>query len=96
MQGVSLLICECAYLAENRERARVSYHLCTEDLNRLIEKIRPPYVLPMHLSKNYIGKAVRLYRELKAPDGVEVLRLPEYRTPRPGLPREFGWDLAEG
>ena len=33
MEGVTLLVCECSFLAEDEEKARISRHLCTTDLN---------------------------------------------------------------
>jgi len=94
LQGVTLLICECSYLAAEREKARVSCHLCSRDLNELVRELRPAYLLPMHLSKSYAGRGEELYRELRVPAGVTLLRLPEHLTPRPLLPAEVGWDPA--
>ena len=83
MEGVTLLVCECSFLAEEREKARISRHLCTTDLNYLMERLRPPYVLPMHLSKSYSACTETLYEELHAPPGVTIVRLPEHVAPRP-------------
>jgi ribonuclease Z len=88
LKGVSLLVCECTFLAEDRERARVAYHLCTDDLNALVEELRPDFLLPMHLSKGYIRRSAELYRQLRLPDGVTLLRLPDRVPPRPLLPCE--------
>ncbi|MCM2360015.1 MAG: MBL fold metallo-hydrolase [Geobacteraceae bacterium] len=88
MEGVTLLVCECSFLAAEREKARTSRHLCTDDLNRLMERLRPPFVLPMHLSKSYLGESRRLYQELAPPPGVTILRLPEHLAPRPLLASE--------
>ncbi len=85
---VTLLISECAFLAEDQEKARASWHLCTDDLNHLLERLRPAFVLPMHLSKSYIQQSHRLYEQLIPPPGTTLLRLPEHLTPRPLLPRE--------
>lgn len=87
--GVTLLVCECAFLRRDRDRARASAHLCTSDLNALVDELRPRFLLPMHLSKSYLGRSALLYDELELPAGVTLLRLPEYRTPRPLLPREL-------
>jgi ribonuclease Z len=89
MEGVTLLICECAFLAEERDKAQLSSHLSTIDLNRLVERLRPRFLLPMHFSKCYSGKSRLLYEELKTPPGVALLRLPEHLTPRPLLPGEI-------
>jgi ribonuclease Z len=88
LQGVNLLVCECAYLAAEQEKARSSYHLCSRDLNALLAELRPDFVLPMHLSKVYLGRGEALYRELDLPAGTRLLRLPEHLTPRPLLPSE--------
>ncbi|MGD0844003.1 MAG: MBL fold metallo-hydrolase [Geobacteraceae bacterium] len=88
MQGVTLLVCECTFLAEEQDKARVSFHLSTSDLNRLVEKIRPRFVLPMHFSKSYDGKSRLLYDQLEMPSGVTLLHLPEHLTPRPLLAGE--------
>lgn len=88
MAGVTLLVCECSFLAAERDKARLSCHLCTADLNFLMERLRPTFVLPMHLSKSYLGRSRLLYEELEAPPGVSILRLPEHVAPRPLLPTE--------
>lgn len=85
MAGVTLLVCECSFLAADREKARSSHHLCTADLNYLLERLRPRFVLPMHASKSYLEKGRLLYGELEMPPGVTLLRLPERLTPRPLL-----------
>lgn len=85
MEGVTLLVCECSFLAENAEKARASHHLCTSDINWLVERLRPRFVLPMHLSKTYAGKSSLLYEQFSFPPGVTLLRLPEHVAPRPLL-----------
>lgn len=93
MTGVSLLCCECTFLAADEAKARVSHHLCSNDVNRLTAELRPKALLPMHLSKAYIRRPFDLYAELYPPDGTRLLRLPDYVTPRPKLltemPRPF-------
>jgi ribonuclease Z len=83
LEGVTLLVCGCSFLAGDRDKARVSRHLCTEDVNRLVDRLRPPLFLPMHLSKSYQESSARLYDELDIPPGVSLLRLPPRLTPRP-------------
>jgi len=92
LQGVTLLVCECSYLAADCDKARLSYHLCSRDLNELAQELHPAYLLPMHLSKSYVGRGEQLYRELDLPSGVTLLRLPEHLTPRPLLPSEVAWN----
>ena len=89
MHGVKLRVAECTFLAADREKARISAHLCTTDLNRISRHVRPELLLPMHLSKSYIGDAQRLYAELVPPPGTRLLQLPYYLTPRPLLPGEL-------
>ena len=89
MRGVTLLACESSFLARDREKARVSSHLCTDDVRALLERLSPLYFLPMHLSKTYIGRGNILYDDLKVPTGVSLLRLPERLTSRPFLPGEL-------
>lgn len=89
MEGVTLLVCECSFLAAEQHKARLSSHLSTIDLNRLVEKLLPRFFLPMHFSKSYSGKSPLLYEELKTPPEVTLLRLPEHRTPRPLLTGEI-------
>jgi ribonuclease Z len=89
MSGVTLLVSECTFLAEDEEKARISSHLCTTDLNRISRLISPSLLLPMHLSKAYIGNTQRLYEELDQLRGTRVLQLPDYLTPRPLLPCEL-------
>jgi len=89
LEGVTLLICECTYLMEEREKARISYHLCTEDLNELARDLAPKFLLPMHLSKMYTGRTEELYREFDIPPEITLLKIPDRTTPRPLLPREI-------
>ncbi len=86
--GTSLLAAECAFLSEDVAKARNSHHLCTSDVNLLLDRIRPGYFLPIHLSKTYNGRSERLYRELVMPPGVTLLRLPEHLLTRPLFPSE--------
>jgi ribonuclease Z len=88
LRGVTLLICECSYLEEEREKARLSYHLCTSDVNFLLRELRPSCFLPMHLSKTYANRCHKLYEQLEIPPEVTLARLPEHVTPRPLLPEE--------
>lgn len=83
LEGVGLLVCECSFLAADRDKARVSCHLCTADLNSIMDRLRPAYVLPMHLSKSYTGRSSLLYAELDPPAGVTILHRPEHVAPRP-------------
>lgn len=87
-RGVTLLLCECSFLAGDRDKARVSAHLCTDDISFLLDRLRPTFFLPMHLSKSYIHHCERIYDELHIPSGVTLLRLPKYLTPRPLLTHE--------
>ena len=86
--GVTLLVCECAFLAAEKEKARLSRHLCTTDLNILLDRLRPRYVLPMHFSKTYQRGSEPLYREIEPPPGVTVLKIPDRMTPRPIMESE--------
>ena len=87
--GVTLLVCECAFLAAEEKKARLSRHLCTRDLNVILDRLRPRYLLPMHFSKSYQGgSSEALYREIEAPPGVTVLRIPDRLTPRPIMASE--------
>jgi ribonuclease Z len=89
LRGVTLLVAECSYLAEDVARARASHHLCTADLNLLLDDLRPAFFLPLHLSKSYLGESERLFQQFDPPPGTMVLRLPEHLTPRPLLPCEL-------
>jgi len=89
LAGVDLLVCECAFLAADREKAGISRHLCSTELNLVLDRLRPRFVLPMHLSKSYQtlgGEA--LYRELELPAGTTLLRIPDRLTPRPIMENE--------
>jgi len=83
LSGVTLLVGECAFLSEDRHKARTSLHLCTDDVNELLEVLRPRFFLPMHLSKTYLGRSSELYAELVPPQGTTILHLPEHVAPRP-------------
>lgn len=83
LKGVTFLVCECAFLAAEQEKARISRHLCTSDLNLILDLLRPRYVLPMHFSKIHQGESAPLYQEIEPPPGVTVLKIPDRLTPRP-------------
>lgn len=87
--GLDLFICECSYLKSQKEKARTSYHLCTDDVEELATRLQPRYLLPMHLSKTHLKHPLDLYRELQLPAGVTLLQLPPYQTPRPLLREEI-------
>lgn len=80
---VSLLVAECAFLKADLAKARSSHHLCTADVNDLLEQVQPDFFLPIHLSKTYLGRSSELYAELLPPYGTRILQLPEHLTPRP-------------
>jgi len=88
LAGVSLLVAECAFLRADLPKARSSYHLCTADVNALLEQIQPRYFLPMHLSKTYLGRSSELYAELSPPPGSSILQMPEHLSPRPVFSRD--------
>jgi ribonuclease Z len=83
LRGVTLLICECTFLRAAKEKARVSRHLCSDDVNQLLDDLRPPFFLPIHLSKTYNRRSRELYRELEPPPGTRLLQLPLHITPAP-------------
>ncbi len=89
LANVSLLCCECTFLAADEHKARASHHLCSSDLNRLAADLQPKSLLPMHLSKAYAHTPLALYAELAPPEGTRLLRLPDYVTPRPRLLTEL-------
>ena len=87
--GVTLLVCECAFLAAEEQKARRSHHLCTSDLNVILDRLRPRYLLPMHFSKSYqTAGSHALYQEIEPPAGVTVLKIPDRLTPRPIMASE--------
>lgn len=86
LQGVTLLVAECAFLREDEAKARASHHLCTSDINRLLDRLRPAYFMPMHLSKTYNGRCHQLYGQLELPPQVTLLKLPDHLLGRPLLP----------
>lgn len=92
LRGVDLLLCECTFLQAGKERARASQHLCTADVNELLEELQPSFFLPMHLSKAHSQHAEKLYSEIAAPSETTLLQLPVRRTPRPLLACEMGWE----
>ena len=86
MQDVTFLVCECTYLRENRQKARESYHLCTDDLNQIIDQLKPSYCMPMHLSKTYLPEPEALYRELPGRPSCSIIQLPDRMTQPPFRP----------
>ena len=89
LTAVSLLCCECTFLAEDVDKARASRHLCTTDVNQLAADLLPRTLLPLHLSKSYIHNPRAIYRELAPPPATRVLELPDYVTARPLLLTEL-------
>lgn len=83
LDGVTLLCIECTFLAADAEKARASYHLCTDNLNDLATRLRPCFLLPMHLSKSYLYRVVDLYSELQPPPETITLQLPKHIVPAP-------------
>lgn len=81
--GLTLLCAECTFLAQDLEKARSSYHLCTADLNDLAARLVPRFLLAMHLSKSYLYHTVDLYAELAPPAATSLLRLPNHIVPPP-------------
>lgn len=96
MHGVDLLICECTFLDDAKDRARASWHLCTSDVNELLAELRPQYFMPMHLSRSYSRRHQDLYKELKPPKGTTILQLPLQLTPRPLQASEIEWSQYAG
>ena len=89
LADVSLLCCECTFLAEDVAKARTSRHLCTSDVNQLAADLRPRTLVPLHLSKAYVRNPRALYRELAPPPATRLLELPDYVTARPLLLTEL-------
>jgi len=83
LTGLTLLCAECTFLGSDVGKARTSYHLCTADLNDLIARLAPRFLLPLHLSKSYLRSTADLYRELSPPNGTAVIRLPDHIVPSP-------------
>lgn len=88
LNGLTLLCADCTFLAADVEKARASYHLCTEDLNDLARVLAPRFLLPMHLSKSYLFRTVDLYNELHPPPGTTILPLPRHLVPPPLMVRD--------
>ncbi|WP_085814081.1 ribonuclease Z [Citrifermentans pelophilum] len=88
VKGVTLLVCECAFLASEQAKARLSRHMSTTDFNMMLDRLRPKYVLPMHFSKTYQRGSEPLYKEIEPPPGVTVLKIPDRLTPRPIMESE--------
>jgi len=84
--GISLLVSECTFFKAEVDRARASFHLTTQDVNQLLDVLRPMFVLPMHVSKTYSRRLAELYRELSPPEGVTLLTLPAHLPSAPLLP----------
>ncbi|MFA7404671.1 MAG: MBL fold metallo-hydrolase [Pelobacteraceae bacterium] len=88
LNGVTLLCSECTFLSADVEKARASYHLCTDDLNKLAARLAPRFLLLMHLSKSYLLRTVDLYKELHPPQGTTILPLPKHLVPEPLMVRD--------
>ena len=88
LKGVTLLVCECAFLASQQKKAQLSRHLCTAEFNVLLDRLRPRFVLPMHFSKTNQRGSAPLYEEIEPPPGTTVLKIPDRLTPRPIMESE--------
>jgi ribonuclease Z len=88
MKDVTLLVSECTYLKNEMDKARQTHHLCTHDVNRLLELVKPSHYLPMHLSNKYLHRHELLYEELEGPKNCTILQLPDRLTPAPMLPTQ--------
>jgi ribonuclease Z len=96
LKGVQLLICENTFLREAKARARASRHLCSDDVNQLLDELRPDWFLPMHLSKSFNRRWRELYRELQPPAGTGLLELPVHVTPAPLRAEALVWRQYQG
>jgi ribonuclease Z len=97
MSDLELLFSECTYLGRDELRARDAGHLCTRDVNRLLEELMPRFFVPMHLSRSYRSCVTELFSELSPPPQTRVLPLPLLQTPRPLRADETVWaQLAQG
>jgi len=83
LAGLTLLCAECTFLKSDLEKARATYHLCSVDLNDLVARLSPKFLLPMHLSKSYLYHTVDLFQELSPPAGTVLIRLPKHIVPEP-------------
>jgi ribonuclease Z len=92
LKGVRLLVGECAFLADHKQKARRSFHLCTQDVNRLLVEIQPDFYMPMHLSKSCSHRSGDLYLELCPPPETRLVCLPDRLLHRPFLPCEVPMD----
>lgn len=90
-----LLVCECTFLKEHQNKARATFHLCTSDLNVLIQEPQPQFLLPMHLSRTYLGNKSQLVQELEVPKDVQILKIPPRLTSRPIYPYETQIEFCE-
>jgi ribonuclease Z len=92
LKGLTLLCADATFLSSDVEKARASYHLCTDDLNDLLRRLNPRFLLPMHLSKSYLYRIVDLYSELHPPPDTTVLQLPNHIVPPPLMVKDVdGW-----
>lgn len=96
LKDVELLVCECTFLREAKDKARASSHLCTDDVNQLLGELRPAFFLPMHLSKTYNRRSRELYSELELPSETRLIELPPHVTSAPLRPEMLEWQEYRG
>ena len=94
LKDVTLLVCECTFLKEKKSKARETFHLCSEDLNVLVRELNPRFLMPIHLSRTYLGSEEQLYRELDIPEDVRILKIPPRLTPPPILPPKIDREMC--
>lgn len=73
MKGVSVLVTECSYALENKGKARKTFHLCTEDVTALLQRVQPGVYIPQHISKTYLHRREQVLEEIKLPEKTRMI-----------------------
>ena len=64
-------------------RSYYAYHLATCNVNDLMVRLQPRFLLAMHLSKSYLRRCNELYQELQPPPATTLFPLPPHLVPSP-------------
>lgn len=73
VEGCDVLVCEAGFVQEDADRARATAHLTAAACGRLAEEAKAHRLVPFHFSARYEGQAERVYEEVRAEYGGEIV-----------------------
>ena len=76
-RDVDLLVCECAFLDEDRDLARERFHLTARQAGEIARAANAGKLAPFHFSPRYRGRERELFQEASSSFGGPVVNLVE-------------------